>query len=120
MVAIEQGDIVWLNLPDPVDSSPGGSHPAVVLQNDDFNRTRLSTVVVAMITSQVRYANFKGNVYLPRGEGGLPKPSVVNVTQIDTVDRGSITKKLGRLKQSRIDEIWTGVCMVLAPPPPLL
>jgi mRNA interferase MazF len=114
-VVVEQGDVVWVDLPDPDDSSPGGRHPAVVLQHDRFNRTRLNTVVVAMITSQLRYEAQPGNVRLRKGEAGLPKASVVNVTQIATLDRASLSAKIGRLSRERLAEIWQGVCLVLAP-----
>lgn len=116
-MVVQQGDVVWLDLPDPDDSSPGGRHPAVVLQHDRFNRTALRTTVVAMITSQLRYAAQPGNVRLRKGEAGLPKPSVVNVTQILTVDRESLSAKIGRLSKDRLADIWQGVLLVLAPGP---
>ncbi len=112
---IEQGDVVWVDLPDPEDSAPGGRHPAVVLQHDRFNRTAINTVVVVFITSQIRYAGLPGNVRLRKREAGLPKPSVVNVTQIATLDRASIDSKIGHLTKERMAEIWQGVLLVLEP-----
>jgi mRNA interferase MazF len=114
-VVIQQGDVVWVDLPAPDDSSPGGRHPAVVLQHDRFNRTALNTIVVVMLTSQLRYEAQPGNVRLRKGEAGLPKASVVNVTQIATLDRASLAAKIGRLSRDRLAEIWKGVCLVLAP-----
>ena len=116
-MVIAQGDVVWVDLPDPEDSSPGGLHPAVVLQHDRFNRTAINTVVVVMLTSQLRYVAFPGNVRLRKGEAGLPKASVANVTQIATIDRASITSKLGRVSRGRLAEIWQGVVLVLQPEP---
>lgn len=112
---ILQGDVVWVDLPDPEDSTPGGRYPAVVLQHDRFNRSSLNTVVVVMITSQIRYAGQPGNVRLRKGEAGLPKPSVVNATQIVTLDRASLIAKIGHLSKDRLVEIWEGVLMVLEP-----
>ena len=112
---MQQGDVVWVELPPPHGSEPAGRHPAVVLQKDRLNRSQLGTVVVAMITSQLKYARLPGNVRLRKGEVGLPKPSVVNVTQIATVDRGDIGARLGRLTAKRLSEVWLGVRQVIEP-----
>ena len=114
-MVIEQGDVVWVAFPPPRGSGPAGRRPAVVLQHNRFNRTSLATTVVVAVTSNLRYAALPGNVRLSRGEAGLPKPSVVNVTQIATVDRGDVEGRLGRLNRTRLDEIWDGVRLVLAP-----
>lgn len=114
-MVIEQGDVVWVRFPPPRGSGPAGLRPAVVLQHDRFNRTKLATTVVAAVTSNLRYAALPGNVRLPRGEAGLPRPSVVNVTQIATVDRADLSEKLGRLSRARLAEVWDGVRLVLAP-----
>jgi mRNA interferase MazF len=107
--------VVWLELEAPTDSSPGGRHPAVVLSHDRFNRSAINTVVVLLITSQLRYAALPGNVRLRKGEAGLPRPSVVNVTQIATIDRAAIRSRIGRLSPGRVAEIWQGVTLVLEP-----
>lgn len=114
-MVIEQGDIVWVVFPPPRGSGPAGRRPAVVLQHNRFNRTRLATTVVVAITSRLRYAALPGNVRLARGEAGLPTPSVVNVTQIATVDRADVGDRLGRLSRSRLIQVWDGVRLVLAP-----
>jgi mRNA interferase MazF len=115
---VEQGDVVWLDLMGPTDSSPGGRHPAVVLSHDRFNRSAINTVVVVLITSQLRYAALPGNVRLRKGEAGLSRPSVVNVTQISTVDRMAVRSRIGRLSRGRVAEIWRGVTLVLQPDEP--
>ena len=112
---IEQGDVVWVVFPPPRGSGPARRRPAVVLQHDRFNRTRLATTVVVAITSRLRYAALPGNVRLARGEAGLPSSSVVNVTQIATVDRADLRDRLGRLSRSRLIQVWEGVRLVLAP-----
>ena len=72
-MVVQQGDVVWVDLPDPDDSSPGGRHPAVVLQHDRFYRTALNTVVVAMLTSRLRYDAQPGNVRLRKGKRDCPR-----------------------------------------------
>jgi mRNA interferase MazF len=114
-MVISQGDVVWVDLPPPRGSAPAGRRPALVLQHDRFNRTKLNTIVVAAITSNLKYAALPGNVRLRRGEAGLPRASVVNVTQIATVDRGQIGARLGEVAPARLREVWDGVMLVLAP-----
>lgn len=86
-----------------------------MIQHDRFNRTAINTVVVVAITSQLKYAELPGNVRLRRGEGGLPKSSVVNVTQIATIDLDDVDGKLGTLSKERILSVWDGVRLVLDP-----
>jgi mRNA interferase MazF len=117
-MVIEQGDVAWVILPPARGSAPAGRRPAVVLQHDRFNRTRIATTVVAAITSNLRLAALPGNVRLARGEAGLPRPSVVNVTQIATVDRADLVGRIGHLSRARLSEVWRGVVLVLAPDEP--
>ncbi len=114
-MVVRQGDVVWVNLPHARGSAPGGRRPAVVLQHDRFNRTNLATAVIAAITSHMKYAALPGNVRLRKGEAGLPKPSVVNVTQIATVDRDLLGPRLGTLPSERLAEVWEGVRLVCEP-----
>jgi mRNA interferase MazF len=114
-MVIEQGDVVWVDLPRTQTSEPANRRPAVVLQHDRFNRSRISTTVVAAITSNLDLAAAPGNVRLRKGEAGLPRPSVVNVSQIATVDRSRLSAKLGRVSKERLREVWSGVCLVIEP-----
>jgi len=114
-VVIQQGDVFWVTFPPARGSRPAGRRPAMVLQNERFNGSRIATAVVAAITSNLRYAALPGNVRLARGEAGVPRPSVVNVTQIATVDRSDLAEKLGHLSSARVREVWDGVQLVLAP-----
>jgi mRNA interferase MazF len=112
---IRQGDVFWVDLPAPRGSGPGFRHPHVIIQNDTFNNTNISTVVTCAITSSLRRAQQPGNVTLAAGEANLPKRSVVNVTQIVTVDRSELGQKIGSLSKQRITEILEGIALVLEP-----
>lgn len=114
-MVIRQGDVFWVNLGAPRGSAPGYRHPHVVVQNNLFNASRISTVVVCALTSQVRYANAPGNVLLNKGEAKLPKASVVNVTQVFTVDKSDLEEKIGTLSDYRIKEVLDGMALVLQP-----
>lgn len=87
----------------------------VVLQHDRFNRTTIATAVVVAITSKLKYAELPGNIRLRKGEAGLPRASVVNVTQLATVDRALLGPRLGTLTPARLAAIWSGVQLVCEP-----
>ena len=114
-MVIQQGEIYWIDLSDPSGSSPAYRHPHVVIQNNVFNQSRINTVVVCVITSNLKRAKAPGNVLLDEGEGNLPKQSVVNVSQIFTVDKGDLEEKIGMLSRKRVGEILAGVQLVLEP-----
>lgn len=116
-MVILHGDVVWLDLPRSRGSAPSGRRPAVVVQQDRFNRSGIQTVVVAAVTSNLNLAAAPGNVRLRKGEGGLSKASVVNVSQLMAVDRDLIEGKLGRLSAQRLADLWTGMRVLLEPPP---
>lgn len=112
---ISQGDLFWIDLDEPAGSEPGYRHPHVVVQNNLFNSSRIQTVVVCALTSNLRRAEAPGNVLLKSGEGGLPAQSVVNVSQIFTVDRDALAEKIGTLNFGRVRQIIEGVKLVLEP-----
>jgi mRNA interferase MazF len=114
-MVINQGDIFWIELGEPVGSEPGYRHPHVVIQNNVFNRSRISTVVVCALTSNIRRAEAPGNVLLEPGEANLPKQSVVNVSQIFPVDKRQLGAKIGTLSAERVRLILDGVRLVTEP-----
>ena len=116
-MVIQQGDVVWVCLPEAHGSAPRGRRPALVLQHDRFNRTRIATAVVVAITSKLKYGDLPGNVRVRRGEGGLPRASVINVTQVATVDRELLGPRLGALSPARLAQVWSGVRLVCEPEP---
>ena len=96
-MVIRQGDVFWIELDEPSGSEPGYRHPHAVIQNNVFNKSRINTVVVCVITSNLRRAESPGNVLLKKGEANLPKQSVVNISQIFTADKRDLTEKIGSL-----------------------
>ena len=114
-MTIKQGDIFWVDLGIPKGSAPGYKHPHVVIQNNVFNASNINTVVVCALTSNLKRAKAPGNVLLRRGEGNLKKESIVNISQIVTVDKTDLIEKIGSLSQSRIKEIIEGVKLLVEP-----
>jgi mRNA interferase MazF len=114
-MVIAQGDIFWLDLDEPRGSGPGYRHPVVVIQNDAFNRSRISTAVVCILTSNLKLANAPGNVLLKKGEANLSKASVVNISQVLTVDKDDLEEKIGQLSKKRVEEIVEGFDYLLKP-----
>ena len=109
MSDIQQGDVYWLDFGPIKGSAPAARHPCVVVQNDVFNRSLIATAVVCLVTSNLSRARAPGNVALRKGEANLPKPSVVNVSQILTVDKSELVERVGRLSPSAIDAIRNGL-----------
>jgi len=114
MVA-RQGDIYWIDLRPAAGSEPGYRHPHVIVQNDLFNQSRIRTVVVCALTSNLKRASAPGNVLLERGEANLPQQSVVNVSQIFTVDRAQLGEYIGAVSSGRVRQILDGIQLVLEP-----
>lgn len=114
-MVIRQGDLFWVDLGEPSGSAPGYRHPHVVIQNNLFNRSRINTVVVCVITSNLKLASAPGNVLLEEGEAHLPKRSVVNVSQIFTVDKADLVEKIGTLSPKRVRQILDGVRLLTEP-----
>lgn len=110
---VARGSVWWVDLPEPQGSAPGFRRPAVVVQGDAFNRTRLRTIVVVVMTSNLKLADLPGNVLVPGREAGLPLDSVANVTQVVTLDRTALGEPCGRLDRARMARIDAGLRLVL-------
>ena len=106
---MRRGEIWWADLGEPVGSGPGYRHPVVVIATDTFNESRISTVIVTMITSNLRLAVAPGNVRVAARETGLRKDSVVNVSQVLTVDKGVLTERIGHLPGDRLEAVEAGL-----------
>lgn len=112
---INQGDIFWVDLKEPSGSAPGYRHPHVVIQNNLFNRSRINTVVVCALTSNLKRAQAPGNVLLNKGEANVPKKSVVNISQIFTVNKSDLSEKIGFLTRERLNQVLEGVKLLTEP-----
>ncbi|MEK6713538.1 MAG: type II toxin-antitoxin system PemK/MazF family toxin [Nitrospirota bacterium] len=114
-MVIRQGDIFWVDLGTPSGSAPGYRHPHVVIQNNLFNQSKINTVVVCALTSNLMRAKVPGNVLLSKGEAYLKKASVVNISQVITVDKTDIIEHIGTLSFSRVKQIIEGIKLLIEP-----
>lgn len=110
---MKRGEIWWASLPKPRGSGPGFRRPVLIVQSDAFNASRIQTVIVAVITSNLHLAEAPGNVGLPRRKSGLPRDSVVNVSQLLTIDRSVLSKRLAGLSPARMEAVESGIRLVL-------
>jgi mRNA interferase MazF len=114
-MVINQGDIYWVDFDEPSGSEPGYSHPHVIVQNNVFNASKINTVILCALTSNIKRAKAPGNVLLEQGEGNLPKQSVVLVSQIFTVDKSQLGEFIGKLSASRVRQVLEGVNLLIEP-----
>jgi len=110
---IRQGEVYWLHFGPAEGSAPAGRRPALVVQHDRFNRSAISTTVVVAVTSNVRLSAMPGNVRLRRGEAGLPRASVVNVSQIRTIDRTRLVDRVGVVGADKMRDVINGLALLL-------
>jgi len=106
---VRQGDVYWIDFGPRAGSAPAERHPCVVVQSDLFNRSRIATTVICLITSNLARSSAPGNVSLRKGEANLPKASVVNVSQVLTVDKDGLVERIGRLPAGTLDAIRSGL-----------
>ena len=111
---MRRGEIWWANLPEPAGSGPGFRRPVLIVQADEFNWSRIHTVIAAVITSNVSLAEAPGNVSLSKRSTGLNKESVVNVSQVITLDKTFLTKRVGRLSSEKLKTVEDGLRLVFA------
>jgi mRNA interferase MazF len=111
---VERGEIWWAGLGRPRGSEPGHRRPVLVVQSDDFNRSRIATAVVVAITSNMALAFAPGNVVCRPKSTGLRRPSVINVSQVATVDRRQLTERIGRVPEPTLQQVDDGLRLVLA------
>jgi mRNA interferase MazF len=112
-VQLNRGDVWWANLPDPVGSGPGDRRPVLVVQGDAFNRSRLATAIVVVLTSNLHLVEAPGNVLVPDKASSLPRDSVANVSQLLTIDRALLTERVGHLPTSLLRQVDDGLRIVL-------
>ena len=110
---MQRGEIWWASLPSPKGSGPGRRRPVLIVQSDAFNASRIQTVIAAVITSNLDLAAAPGNLLLRRRDSGLTKDSVVNVSQLITLDKAYLTERVGRLPKRHTGAIDEGLRLVL-------
>ncbi len=108
-VQINRGDVFWIGPDDSRGPVPSYSHPHVVVQDDVFNHSRITTVVVCALTSNLHRASEPGNVLLEGGEGNLPRQSVVVVSQVSSVEKTRLGPRIGTLSDARVEQILAGL-----------
>ena len=111
---MERGEIWWATMRPPQGSEPGFRRPVLIVQSNAFNSSRIRTVVAAVITSNLRLVDAPGNVRLSTNRSKLPKPSVVNVSQIVTLDKSFLSERAGRLDDKTMHAVEAGLRLVLS------
>lgn len=114
-MVVRQGEIYWADLGTPQASEPGYHRPVVIVQGNAFNRSRLATTVVCILTSKLERADFPGNILLYPGECHLPKQSVVLISQVYTIDKTQLEEQIGILSRSRMRQVLDGLRMLTEP-----
>jgi mRNA interferase MazF len=110
---MKRGEVWWASLPAPTGSGPGFRRPVVVVQSNPFNQSRIATVLVAIVTSNLALADAPGNVRVGKSESGLAKASVVNVSQVITLDRELLTQRVRGLPADAMRQIDEGLRLAL-------
>lgn len=110
---MRRGELWWADLPDPTGSGPGMRRPVLVIQSNPFNDSKLRTVIVAVVTSNLKLADAPGNVRVARGDSGLNKPSVINITQVLTVNRDRLKRRVRALPAAAMQRVDEGLRMVV-------
>jgi mRNA interferase MazF len=108
-MVIRRGELWWANLPTPQGSEPGYRRPVLIIQSDEFNRSGIQTVIVVVLTSNTKLARAPGNVLLTSKETGLPKDSVANISQVATIDKSILAKRIGLLTARSIQRVEDGL-----------
>lgn len=106
---INQGDVFWLQLDGADETQPGIPHPHVVVQDNLFNHSRVHTVIVCAVTSNVKRASLPGNVLLEAGEANLPRPSVVEISKVSSVEKARLGAYIGTMSEERIAQVLAGL-----------
>ncbi len=110
---MKRGEVWWASLPAPAGSGPGFRRPVVIIQSNPFNQSRIATAIVAIVTSNLALADAPGNVKVGKAESGLAKPSVVNVSQLYTLDRELLTQRVRSLPAEAMKAVDEGLKLVL-------
>ena len=111
---MRRGELWWVSMGEPVGSAPGFRRPVLIVQSNEFNDSAIRTTICAAVTSNLRLAEAPGNVRLTKKASGLPQESVVNVSQLITLDKRLLTSRVGRLPAETLRNVEAGIKLVLA------
>ncbi len=111
---MKRGEIWWASMPHPRGSEPGYRRPVLIVQTDSFNQSAIQTVIAAAITSNLRLAAAPGNVMLGKRESRLSKDSVINVSQLVTLDKSFLVDRVTTIAPARVREVEDGLRLVLS------
>ena len=112
-MVIKRGQIWWAELPEPMGSGPGYRRPLLIIQSNNFNKSKINTIIAAVITFNIRLSAAPGNILLSTQKSKLPKESVINVSQLITIDKSFLTEKVNTLSNSIMANVDEGVRLVL-------
>ena len=110
---MQRGEIWWASMGSPRRSEPGHRRPVLIIQSNEFNRSRIATVIAATVTAKLELARAPGNVLLSRRASGLRKQSVVNLSQVVTLDRSFLTEKVRKLSDRQMAAVEAGLRLIL-------
>ena len=112
-MVIKRGEIWWAELPKPVRSEPGYRRPLLIVQANEFNKSKINTIIALAITTNVRLAGAPGNVLLSAKQSTLNKESVINISQIITIDKSFLTEKVHTISNKIMEAVEEGIKLVL-------
>jgi mRNA interferase MazF len=112
-MVVKRGEIWWAELPEPAGSGPGYKRPLLVIQSNEFNKSKIKTAIAVVITSNLRLSAAPGNILLSAKKTNLPKESVINISQILTIDKSFLTEKVHTLSRDILDQVDDGLKLVL-------
>ena len=112
-MVIKRGEIWWAELPEPVGSEPGYKRPLVIIQSNEFNNSNINTIIAAVITGNLHLAAAPGNILLSAKKSKLPKKSVINISQLITINKSFLTEKVHTLSNKIMEQIDDGIRLVL-------
>jgi len=110
---MQRGEVWWADLPEPTGAIPGYRRPVLLIQADAFTQSRIATVIAVIITSNLSIATAPGNVFLRATESGLLKDSVINVSQIITLDKQLLDEQVGHVTAATLAAVENGIRLVL-------